>query len=258
MYTSQRMSIAFPRKSWIALSGVLLAGLLCALPLSAAGEGCAPVNTRTDFGPYDYRTAPPDKLARVENYHFGPGVESLTKGNSTVYFGGDLAFVLRYFPNHHRALATLVRLAKKEKTNRPQRTLTTVECYFELASRFAPNDGTVNLLHGLWLMDSGNMKGAQEQLGRARELAPEGNANYQYNLGLGLLAVGKSEEALEAAHIAYGMSYPLPGLRQKLEKAGKWRPLPPAPATPPSVAPTAVNASQPKIEGEAVPAEDRR
>lgn len=207
------------------------------------------------FGPYDYRTATPAQLARIENYHFGAGVESLTKGNSTAVIGADLAFALRYFPNHHRVLATLVRLAKRERTNRPRGALTTVECYFELALKIAPDDGMVDLLYGMWLVDSGDRKAAGEHLVKATEHAPPDSANYQYNLGLGWFALGRFDEALTAAHAAYGMGYSLPGLRQKLEKAGKWRPLPQGTVS----SPASVTASDPEGGGAAdVPMEGKR
>lgn len=194
---------------------------------SAAGAVPCPSEGPQTHAVYDYRVAPPNVIRVVEAYHFGPGVESLTKGNSTVLFGGDLAYTLRYFPNHHRALATLVRLAKREKTNRPRGTSATVECYFEAGLQIAPDDGVVELLYGMWLADLADTKGAAARLERARENAPQGNANFQYNLGLGWITLGRYDDALTAAHIAYGLGYPLPGLRQKLEKAGKWRPLPP-------------------------------
>lgn len=190
-------------------------------------QTCVPESIRSPTA-HDYRVAPPDVLRRVETFHFGPGVESLTKGNSTVVFGADIAFALKYFPNHPRVLATLVRLAKREKTDRPRGVGAPVGCYFESALQIAPDDGMVELLYGVWLTETSDQKGAPEHLKRARELAPPGNANYQYNLGLGWFAVGRYEEALEAAHAAYGLGYPLPGLRMKLERAGKWRPLPPA------------------------------
>ena len=51
-----------------------------------------------------------------------------------------MAYTLNVFPNHHRALMALIKLAKKEKTNRPRDMGYTVECRFDRAERFAPND----------------------------------------------------------------------------------------------------------------------
>ena len=73
-------------------------------------------------------------------------------------------------------------------------------------------------------------------MAKARELQVD-SANYQYNLGLGLLMVDKPQQALEAAHKAYALGHPLPGLRNKLQRIGAWRPQPePAPEDPPGTA----------------------
>ena len=80
------------------VAGWVVAGMLVASAAMAGEHGtCQPVPA-LEFGPYDYRVAPPDKLLRVENYHFDTGVESLTKGKSSAYVGHDLEFTLRYFP----------------------------------------------------------------------------------------------------------------------------------------------------------------
>jgi tetratricopeptide (TPR) repeat protein len=51
----------------------------------------------------------------------------------------------------------------------------------------------------------------------------ERDANIQYNLGLAYFDVGQYEKALKSAHRAYAAGFPLPGLREKLKRAGKWR-----------------------------------
>lgn len=206
----------------------LLMGLIAALPNAALADmdwGCTPGEPPAS-GPYDYRSPPPDILIVVEKFHFIPQMEALVRGATSTTVGPDLAYVFRYFPNHHRALATLVRLAKRDKTNKPFGLYRSVECYFDLALRIAPDDGMVHLLYGVWLAESGNKKGAEAQLVAAQGTVPLDNANAQYNLGLGWFALGRYDEALAAAHAAYGMGYPLPGLRQKLEKVGKWQPVP--------------------------------
>ena len=49
------------------------------------------------------------------------------------------------------------------------------------------------------------------------------SSDIQYNLGLMLLKLDKPEEAYEYAKKAYANGYPLPGLRNKLRKAGVWK-----------------------------------
>lgn len=212
--------------------GLIALGVLPAAALAEADLGCVPGEPPAS-GPYDYRVPPPDILNVVEKFHFIPQMEALVRGATSTAVGPDLAYVFRYFPNHHRALATLIRLAKRDKTHKPVGMSRSVECYFDLALRMAPNDGVVHLLYGVWLVESGDKKGAEVQLVAAQGAVPLDNANAQYNLGLGWFALGRYDEALTAAHAAYGMGYPLPGLRQKLEKVGKWQPAPQKAATSP-------------------------
>lgn len=53
--------------------------------------------------------------------------------------------------------------------------------------------------------------------------ATEGQSGeLKYNLGLILLEIGDVNGALEQAHIAYAAGYPLPGLKNKLKRLGRW------------------------------------
>lgn len=53
--------------------------------------------------------------------------------------------------------------------------------------------------------------------------ATEGQSGeLKYNLGLILLEMGDVSGALEQAHIAYAAGYPLPGLKNKLKRLGRW------------------------------------
>ena len=49
------------------------------------------------------------------------------------------------------------------------------------------------------------------------------DANIHYNLGLALIEVGRVDDALMHAQLAYKAGFPLPGLREKLKRMGKWR-----------------------------------
>ena len=74
----------------------------------------------------------------------------------------------------------------------------------------------------------------------AAEKQAPGNANLAYNIGLLQVDLKRYDAALEHAHSAYLGGFPLPGLRDKLKRAGAWRdPAPladakPAVATPPA------------------------
>ncbi|PKO90621.1 MAG: hypothetical protein CVU16_10060 [Betaproteobacteria bacterium HGW-Betaproteobacteria-10] len=61
----------------------------------------------------------------------------------------------------------------------------------------------------------------------------EGSANLYYNIGLVYLDLKQYDKALSNAHLAYQMGFPLPGLRDRLKRAGKWsEPLPPVTESP--------------------------
>ena len=115
--------------------------------------------------------------------YFTPKVESLAGGNTSTTAGGDIDYTLRVFPNHHRALMAVIKLSEKEKTDKPHGMIYTVACWFDRAERFRPDDGTVKMLHGIYLIRKGKAQAAAEKLEQASELAGE-NANITYNLGL--------------------------------------------------------------------------
>ena len=50
----------------------------------------------TDFGPFDYRSAPLEKLKMVHKFHFSSNVENLRGGQSGSIIGTDIDFTLRH------------------------------------------------------------------------------------------------------------------------------------------------------------------
>jgi hypothetical protein len=44
-----------------------------------------------------------------------------------------------------------------------------------------------------------------------------------YNLGLAYVEIKRYPEALEAAHKAYALGFPLPGLRDRLKSVNAWK-----------------------------------
>lgn len=193
---------------------------ICGPALAQGNPECG--DLRGGYGPFDYRTASQKNREIVERFHFTPDVENLRRGESTVNIAGDLNYTLRAFPNHPRALLSMMKLGEKAKTERPRGALYTVECYFERATRFAPDDGTVRVLYGIYLSKKGRKDEAIKQLEAARELVGE-DANIHYNIGLAYYDLKDYEKALLHAQTAYRLGFPLPGLRDKLKKAGKWR-----------------------------------
>lgn len=189
-------------------------------------EACGSVAARggpgDTVGPFDYRNPPPGKLQVVEAHHFTPRVANLKSGQSTATIGTDIDFTLRYFPNHHRALNAMARLAEREKTDRPRGSSHTMACWFDRAVRKAPDDAQARLLYGIWLAKQGEKSLAREQLQHvadAEYLSPSAT----YNMGLAYFQIGEHDKALEAAHEAARQGFPLPGLKNMLSKVGKWK-----------------------------------
>ena len=61
------------------------------------------------------------------------------------------------------------------------------------------------------------------KLFKAAEAQGETSPNVYYNLGLAYLDANDYENALKSAHRAYAAGFPLPGLKNRLARAGKWR-----------------------------------
>lgn len=212
------------RSAWAAF-------LLAAIPALAAAQTGAAVCGALDnhYGPFDYRRSSAENLNLVERAHFTLAVENLIKGNTSMGPGGDLNYTLHVFPNHHRALMAMMKLALRENRNRPKDSKWTVACWFDRGERFAPDDAMVKIIHGLYLIKTGKPAEASRKLDQARALAPM-DANAYYNLGLGYFDLKEYDKALESAHAAYAQSFPLPGLRDKLRAVGRW--AEPAPVEP--------------------------
>jgi tetratricopeptide (TPR) repeat protein len=172
-------------------------------------------------GPWDYRTLKREEKEVVEFAHFTPDVESLRRGRSGSV-STDLDYTLRVIPNHHRALAAMVRLAERERRDKPLGAEYTVDCYFQRAMLMAPDDGTVRMLYGVGRLRAGHPKDAVEYLEKARE-KDETNPTINYNLGLAYFDLKDYDKSLERAKTAYDGGVSMPALRDKLKRAGKWR-----------------------------------
>jgi tetratricopeptide (TPR) repeat protein len=197
-----------------------IALLLLACVTAHATDDC-PAYVKHDPGG-DYTNADDRQgLAVVENFHFTPNVERLVHGASGA-LGADISYTLEHFPNHHRALAAMSRLVLRDKNRKPHGARYTIECYFDRALRYRPEDARVHSLYGSYLLALGQTASALEQLEQAAQLEPD-NATAHYNLGLLYVKTRDYEKARASAHKAYGMGFPLPGLKNQLVAAGEWR-----------------------------------
>jgi hypothetical protein len=173
------------------------------------------------YGPFDYRTATREQKDLVETFHFTPDVESLKRGASGAYPGHDIDYTLRAYPNHARALASMSRLMEREKREKPTGAKYSVQCYFERALQFQPDDGAVRGVYGYHLLRQGDRQGAIREMLMAIEFGG-GTSSVHYNLGLAYFDLGDFPSSLHHAKRAYALGFPLPGLRDKLRKLGKW------------------------------------
>jgi tetratricopeptide (TPR) repeat protein len=209
-------------RAWV-LALVCVWAAWCA-PLAAQSElqdiECGALENA--YGPFDYTDASErrEKLPIVEQFHFNADVENLRRGQSGSIIG-DLDYTLRAFPNHHRALNAMARLQLTNPTAAvaPYRS---ADCYFNRAMRFRPGDGTVRMIYGTFLFKRGERDAALKRYEEAVALLPE-SAEAHYNMGLLQVELKRYDQALEQAHKAYALGYPLQGLKNRLKRAGKWR-----------------------------------
>lgn len=213
--------------------GVLLSGAASA-QLVPCGDPFAAADPR------DYRTASAAAIQTVERRHFTDDVRMMRRGNTSNLLAADLSYTLRRFPNHHQALMTMGEYSRKVKQNPPPGSDYPVECWFERAIRFVPDDAMVRTIYGLYLSKQNRPDQAVEQFQAALKLAGD-NANVHYNLGLAYVDMKQYDKALESARTAYRLGFPLPGLKNKLQRAGVWQePVPEAsaPTEPPVASPS--------------------
>jgi len=209
------------------LSGIaLLIILAVATNLQAEDSFCGPLDDGNQYGPFDYANPVhrQEYLPIVEEAHFTPDIKNLIKGETST-IGGDISYTLRAFPNHYPALIAFAKLSLREKgAERPigSDERYTVECYFDRALRFKPGDAMLRAIYANYLQRlGGRQDDAMEQYQEAFRLQPE-NATTNYNLGLMYLKEKDYEQAIVHAKTAYELGFPLPGLRNKLMKTGKW------------------------------------
>lgn len=210
-------------------------------------SGCPPLVH--GYGPFDYRTATKQQIDLVEGAHFFPNVENLRDGTPhpnrgyALVPGSEIDYTLRAFPNHHRALLALSKLALRDKTDRPNGVKAPVECYFKAAINFRSDDSYAYMIYGIHLSRSGRMAEAIENFDKAKELGDD-SANLHYNLGLAYYYAKRYPEALSEAHKAYAAGFPLDGLKNLLAKSGHW-------SEPPRGEPNGTPAAEPEAAGAA-------
>jgi hypothetical protein len=210
----------------------LLLALAVLMPTAAMGQGRdAPCGNPfvNHFGPFDYRTASAATRKLVEDFHFTIGVESMTRPATTMFheMANDVEYTLRVFPNHHRALITMGRLADRFKRDPPPGTNLTVECWFDRALRFRPDDTVARSLYAQFLQRRNRRDEAVLQLDLAAGEAGE-SALSLHNIGLVYLEFGEIEKALAQVHRAAALGLTNSRLEAILRSRKLWVDPPPA------------------------------
>lgn len=213
----------------------LLAGVLIALFGSsaafaqAADSSCGTLASPGQYGPYDFRTDR-DKVQIVLINHFTPAVEALLPTRLGPP-GGDIDYTLRALPNYHRALIAMMRLGEKEKTPQPRGSTHSIDCWFQRAILFRPDDAVVRMIYSTYLNSRGRLPDANTQLEFSTAYAKD-SAFTHYNIGLHYLALKNYDKALVQAHRAMALGWTQTELREELQRLGKWHEPADSPATP--------------------------
>lgn len=181
---------------------------------------CGPLYSSGQYGPYDFRHDK-DKLPIVIGAHFTPDVEALIRGKTNSTPGGDIDYTLRAIPNHPNALLAMMRLGEKVKSQQPRDSRYTVECWFERAIRFRPDDHVVRMIYTTFLTKNNRKAEAMQQLDIVLNAAKDSPFTYQ-NVGLLYVDLGEYDKALVQAHKAIELGLNRPDLREKLQSIGKW------------------------------------
>jgi hypothetical protein len=199
-------------------------------PLVGLSEAqCGPLKMYGRHGPYDYRNPPPEAIIdNVEFNHFNGHYKAMKQGKEE-YFGpgggrvaAGFGYTLHAFPNHHRALMAMEEYSRRKGfMERPPGAERSVECYFERAIRFRPDDVVVRYLYAYYLDGRKRKKEADRQL-ELIESEVERRPQLAYNIGLLYADRGDYIKALRFAGYAYGQGYDLPGLKAKLVAQGVW------------------------------------
>lgn len=193
-----------------------------------AGLALAPGVPAQTAPAFDFQPNPPSKrhdyyasdgaarhrLRVVEKHHWELAMKHLGGGNY-LQAHNNLDHILRYIPNHPRALERYSKLAMER--GKPRSALQ----YLDFAVRFSPDTASTYIVYGIHRFRMEDYGRAAERFRQALERDPD-NAEAHYNLGLALLEQAEYDEARRHARKAYALGHPLPGLRNRLQRTGHW------------------------------------
>lgn len=193
---------------------LLLTAILLLISLTAYAQP-----TGNDY--YAPRTGQNDiqLFKNVESYHLGPGRQKTVDGQYASALQ-EYEFILRYYTNHPQALTGLSELCQKWKSPVCDGV---AEGWFQRAIERNPDASLSHVVQALHYHRKNRLDEAVKSYRRAIELAPN-SVNAHYNLGLAYADLKQYDLANQHAQKSYSLGANLPGLRARLEKAGKWNP----------------------------------
>ncbi len=176
------------------------------------------------------------------NNHLRDGRERLATGD----YGSakrEFEFVLNYVPNDPQALNGLSEVCVKWKLPTCDMAM---EQRFQKAIERNPGAAPSYVVQALYLHRKNKLEEAVKMYKQAIELAPN-SINANYNIGLAYVDLKQYDLANLHAQKSYALGVTLPGLRARLQSAGKWNPnasLPASEEAKPPVEPTPPSAPE--------------
>jgi tetratricopeptide (TPR) repeat protein len=200
--------------AWVCWLIGLAIGVLGATALAAGAD--VNYNAANDY--YQAVAGGSGRQIAVESLHLGPGEEHLRK-REYPQAAADFIFVLNIFPNHPRALPLMIEVCEQWKS---------LQCkpdeYLDKAIAINPNIAATYVIQGVYLYRKNKYPQSIQSFEQALAIDPNSKTTH-YNLGLAYLETKQYDLANEHAQRAYALGASLPGLRNKLERVGKWKPL---------------------------------
>ena len=166
-----------------------------------------------------------NRLAVVEQYHLGPCQQNY-RNRDWARAMNECNFILRIFPNHPAALLLVTQICEQWKS-----AACLLDDIFERAIAVNPKAAGTYVVQGIYLNRTKQYATAIQRFKTALELEPD-NMNAHYNIALTYLDTRQFELANQHAQRAYALGATPPGLRNRLQQAGHWKPTDPLPTSP--------------------------
>jgi len=175
--------------------------------------------TRPGQGPYNYNNSSHRQqyLPRVEASHFTKEIEGLSKSDPH-----DIVYTLRAFPNHIRALYSMMRFElKNPRGAKAESEWPAAECSLQRAIKFDPSNAKLYLLYGNYLKKKKKPELAIKQYQDAISTNPN-IPDLRLALGHLYFDLKRYNDAVEQAKLARDQGSKNMKLYRKLKAAGKW------------------------------------